>query len=172
MLRAGFELCARLLAFPYPVVVACDGHAVAMGAFLVLCADYRLGARGDYTLRANEVAIGLTLPRAAIAILRQRLTPAHFERAALLAEPYDPDASVAAGFLDQVVDADQLLPVALSRATQLAELDMDAHARAKPRVRQATLRAIRRGLARDLAELTVVGARRFVGAGRRSTTSS
>jgi len=44
-----------------------------MGALLVLCADYRLGARGDYSLRANEVAIGLTLPHAAIAVMRQRL---------------------------------------------------------------------------------------------------
>src|SRR5712671_4161796 len=31
MLRAGFELSARLLAFPTPVVIACPGHAIAMG---------------------------------------------------------------------------------------------------------------------------------------------
>src|SRR3954468_10810787 len=36
MVRTGFELAARLLAFPTPTVVACTGHAIAMGAFLVL----------------------------------------------------------------------------------------------------------------------------------------
>ena len=62
MLRAGFELAARLLAFPRPVVIACTGHAVAMGVFLLLCGDYRVGATGPYKITANEVAIGLTMP--------------------------------------------------------------------------------------------------------------
>jgi enoyl-CoA hydratase len=35
MLRAGLELAARLLAFPRPVVIACTGHVVAMGVFLL-----------------------------------------------------------------------------------------------------------------------------------------
>jgi enoyl-CoA hydratase/carnithine racemase len=43
MLRAGFELAERMLSFPMPVVIACTGHAVAMGAFLVLSGDYRIG---------------------------------------------------------------------------------------------------------------------------------
>src|SRR5262249_43091344 len=34
LVRTGFELSARLLAFPAPVVVACTGHAIAMGVFL------------------------------------------------------------------------------------------------------------------------------------------
>ena len=76
LLRAGFDLAARLLAFPTPIVVACSGHAVAMGAFLVLSGDYRIGARGPFKITANEVAIGITMPRAAVEICRQRLTPA------------------------------------------------------------------------------------------------
>src|ERR1700679_2164148 len=105
MLRAGFELAARLLAFPRPVVIACTGHAVAMGVFLLLCGDYRVGAAGPYKITANEVAIGLTMPRAAVEICRQRLTPAHFNRAVILAEAFTPGGAVAAGFLDQTVEA-------------------------------------------------------------------
>src|SRR5215472_632247 len=33
MLRAGFDLAERLLSYPRPIVIACTGHAVAMGAF-------------------------------------------------------------------------------------------------------------------------------------------
>ncbi|HUN31199.1 MAG TPA: enoyl-CoA hydratase-related protein [Trebonia sp.] len=66
MLRSGFELAARLLEFPQPVVIACTGHAVAMGVFLLLCGDYRVGATGPFKITANEVAIGLTMPRAAV----------------------------------------------------------------------------------------------------------
>ena len=64
MLKAGFELAERLLSFPTPVVVACSGHAIAMGSFLVLSADYRVGVSGEFRITANEVAIGLTMPRA------------------------------------------------------------------------------------------------------------
>src|SRR6185312_6230463 len=88
MLRAGFELAERMLSFPMPVVIACTGHAVAMGVFLVLSGDYRIGVAGRYKITANEVAIGITLPRAAIEICRQRLTPAHFSRATVPAEVF------------------------------------------------------------------------------------
>src|SRR5262245_19434325 len=42
MLREGFTLSHRLLSFSTPVVAACTGHAIAMGAFLLLSADYRI----------------------------------------------------------------------------------------------------------------------------------
>src|SRR5215472_8503195 len=50
MLRAGFELAERLLAYPRPVVIACTGHAIAMGAFVLLSGDYRVGAAGPYKI--------------------------------------------------------------------------------------------------------------------------
>ena len=116
MLRAGFALAERLLAFPMPVVIACPGHAVAMGVFVVLSGDYRIGVAGPYRITANEVAIGLTMPRAAVEICRQRLAPAHFNRAVILAEVYSPDDAVHAGFLDRVVAATELPDAARSAA--------------------------------------------------------
>ena len=63
----------RLLAFPPPVVTAVSGHDVAMGAFLVLSTDHRIGVQGaGHRIVANEVAIGLPLPRTATEVLRQR----------------------------------------------------------------------------------------------------
>src|SRR2546427_9993043 len=128
MLRAGFELAERMLSFPTPVLIACTGHAVAMGVFLLLSGDYRVGAAGPYRITANEVAIGLTMPRAAVEICRQRLTPAHFNRAVVLAEVFSPDDAVAAGFLDLVVPADALQDVAVSAAGLRAKLDINAQA--------------------------------------------
>jgi enoyl-CoA hydratase len=154
MVRAGFELAERLLSFPTPVVVACTGHAVAMGVFLVLSGDYRVGASGPYQLTANEVAIGITMPHAALAICRQRLTPAHFDRAVLLAEPFSPHDAVAAGFLDRVVDPAEVQDVARSVALRLATLDPRAHAESKRRARDAALRAVRAGMEADDAATT------------------
>ena len=153
MLRAGFELSERLLSFPTPVVVACPGHAMAMGVFLLLSGDYRIAAAGPYKIRANEVAIGMTMPRAAVEILRQRLTPAAFTRATLLSETFSPDNAVEAGLVDRVVDTIELMEVAHSTAAELAKLDMRAHAASKLRAREETLRALRAGIEADMAEL-------------------
>jgi enoyl-CoA hydratase len=152
LLRAGFDLAERLLAFPRPVLVACSGHAVAMGVFLVLSGDYRIGARGAYKLTANEVAIGMTMPRAAVEICRQRLTPACFNRAVVLAEVFPPEDAVAAGFLDRVVPPAELAQAAAGAAAQLASLDMDAHAATKLRARRLAGYALREAIDADDAE--------------------
>lgn len=162
MLRAGFELSARLLSFPRPVVAACPGHAIAMGVFLLLSTDYRIGTIGPFKFVANEVAIGLTMPRAAVAICRQRLAPAHFERAVMLSELYAPEAALPAGFIDRLVPAGELEQAARSVALELAKLDTKAHAATKLRARAKTLRAIRTGLHIDLAGLAVQGLQSYV----------
>ncbi len=149
MLRAGFDLAERVLAFPFPVIIGCTGHAVAMGVFLLLSGDYRVGAIGPYKITANEVAIGLTMPRAAVEICRQRLSPAHFNRATVLAEPFSPQTAVEAGFLDRIVDASELSEVLSGVASQLTQLDFEAHRATKQRVRRATLQAVHEAIEAD-----------------------
>jgi enoyl-CoA hydratase len=153
LVRGGFELAERVLSFPMPVAIACTGHAVAMGAFLLLSGDYRVGAAGPYKLTANEVAIGLTMPRAAIEVLRQRLPPAHLNRAVTLAEPFSPEEAVEAGFLDRVVEASELPHVVRSIAVRLCGLDMRAHVASKLRLRGNSLKAIRTAIDADHADL-------------------
>jgi len=153
MLRAGFELSYRLLSFPAPVVIACSGHALAMAVFLVLSGDYRLGADGAFRIGANEVAIGLTMPRAAIEVCRQRLAPAHFHRAVNNAEIYTPAAAVAAGFLDEVVAPEDLAARARERALALGALDRAAHRATKLRARHGALEALRAAIGTDDAEV-------------------
>jgi enoyl-CoA hydratase len=149
LVRTGFELAERILSFPAPVVVACSGHALAMGAFLVLSGDYRLGADGPFKIGANEVAIGITMPFFGVEICRQRLAPAHFNRAVVNAEIYRPADAVAAGFLDRVVPAAELDDVARATAAQLAKLDLGVHAASKLRARGHALQAVHAAIAAD-----------------------
>lgn len=141
--RTGFELCERLLAFPTPIVIACTGHAVAGGLFLLLSGDYRVAASGQFKYTANEAAIGLPIPTAAVEICRQRLSPAAFNRAIPLAEVFDPDDAVQAGIADRVVEPAELTAWALDVARRLRGLDPAAHLIAKQRVRSQALAAIR-----------------------------
>lgn len=153
MILAGFRLAAKILSFPMPVVIACTGHAVAMGAFLLLAGDHRIGTAGDYRIVANEVAIGLTMPHAAVEICRQRLTPAAFNRAVILAEPFTPEQAVSAGFLDQIVSTEEVLATARAAASRFAQLNADAHAASKLRARADALEAIAAGIDADEAGL-------------------
>lgn len=149
MLQGGFKLADRLLSFDTPVVMACTGHAVAMGVFLLLSGDYAVGAQGPYKIVANEVAIGLTMPYAAVEVCRHRLAPAHFNRAVLLAEVYDPEAAVPAGFLDTLAPPDQVVATAQAKAAELAQLDLKAHAGSKRRARGPALDALHAAMERD-----------------------
>ena len=153
MVIGGFELAARVLAFPRPVVVACTGHAIAMGSFLLLAGDCRIGTTNPAKFTANEVAIGLTMPRAALEVLRQRLTLAAFVRAAMLAEVFTPTNAVEAGVLDQVVPPLELAAVTREVATRLASLNAEAFAATKLRARADLLIALRAAIDTDAAEL-------------------
>lgn len=150
MLTLGATLCERVLSFPTPVVVACSGHAIAAGSFLPLAADTRIGVEGPYKLGLNEVKIGLTVPLFVIELARQRLAPAHFDRAVVSATMYDPQEAIAAGFLDRVVAADELRTVSLEAAEQLAGLDPEAHKATKLRARADSLKALRSAIEEEL----------------------
>ena len=156
MVLAGFRLGERMLGFPTPVVVACNGNAIAMGAFLLLSADYRIGTAGPYRIVANEVAIGITMPHFAVEVCRQRLTPSDFHRAVIQSESYTPDQGVAAGWLDRVVSAPELEASARTKVAELAKLNAAAHAATKLRARKPALQAIRHAIETDAAEFHTI----------------
>ncbi|MCH9695278.1 MAG: crotonase/enoyl-CoA hydratase family protein [Gammaproteobacteria bacterium] len=160
MLRLGYSLTARVLAYPYPLIVACNGHSLAMGVFLMLSADYIIGSRGDFKIAANEVAIGMTMPRVAAAMLHHRLTPAAFQRAVNLSEFFDVESALDAGFFDELVDPADLVERAENRAEHFKQLDDRAHTASKRRIRAALVRRIKFSVPFDLLDAALVGLRR------------
>ena len=160
MLKAGYGLPARILSYPCPVIAACNGHCLAIGVFTMLSADYVIGSRGDFKISANEVAIGMTMPRVAAAMLNHRLKPAAFQRAVTVSQFFDVDAAMDAGFFDELAEPDELMPQALERAEQFKQLDRKAHRVSKRRIRAKTIRRIRRGRWLDLLDAALVGLKR------------
>ncbi|HXX89642.1 MAG TPA: crotonase/enoyl-CoA hydratase family protein [Acidimicrobiales bacterium] len=150
MLTLGATLAERILAFPTPVVTACNGNALPAGAFLLMSADLRIGAEGPFRLGCNEVAIGLTIPWFAIELARHRLHPAAFDRTIVNATMFSPSEAVDAGLLDKVVDPEALRDASLAGAAELAELDMAAHAATKRRARAKVLAAVHEAIESEL----------------------
>ena len=139
LVTVGSMLARRMLSHPYPVIVACPGHAVAKGAFILLSADHRIGAEGSFTIGLNEVQIGLTMHHVGIELARDRLSKAAFQRSVINAEMFNPTTAKDAGFLDSVVAPDALLPSAQAMAQQFKKLNLKAHAGTKLKARKALL---------------------------------
>ena len=143
LLDRASELVLRLYGGPVPVVAACTGHAIAMGVFLLMACDTRIGAAGDFKLGANESVTGMTLPIFAVELARDRLSPRHQTRAMIQAFIYDPKGAVEAGYLDMLVEPDQVVAQAITIAGQLAKLPGHAYAYQKSAMRKPALDAIR-----------------------------
>ncbi|WP_350023788.1 crotonase/enoyl-CoA hydratase family protein [Pseudomonas protegens] len=153
LVTLGSTLARRLLSHPYPVIVACPGHAVAKGAFLLLSADYRIGVEGPFSIGLNEVQIGMTMHHAGIELARDRLRRSALHRSVINGEMFDPQSAVDAGFLDKVVAPDELQGSALAAARQLKKINMVAHKNTKLKVRKALLDALDNAIIQDQEHL-------------------
>ena len=142
-LLGGAPGCTEAIEAPVPIVASCSGHALAGGALLLLCADYRMGRTGPYRLGLNEVAIGMALPSFAVAVASHRIEHRFLTSATMFAEVASPGAGLGDG-LPRRAGVDPL-PRACSLAAELAGLPGDAFA--------ATKRRVWRGLRKELEAL-------------------
>jgi enoyl-CoA hydratase len=153
LVAAGSTLARRMLAHPFPIIVACGGHAVAKGAFILLSADYRIGVEGTFSIGLNEVQIGMTMHHVGIELARDRLRKSAFHRSVINGEMFDPQGAVDAGFLDKVVPAEQLLASAQAVAQQMKKINMTAHKNTKLKVRKALLETLDKAIELDQQQL-------------------
>lgn len=143
MVTRGFELLVRLYSFPLPLVAACTGHGVAMGAFIIMACDTRIGSRGNFKMSLPETAIGMELPPILLALTASRISPLHMTRVALQSEVYSPEKAVEAGFIDEVVEAESLDARCAEVAEKLTQLPQAQYATNKLAVRAGTLQAMK-----------------------------
>jgi enoyl-CoA hydratase len=156
LLGRGAELGLRLCEFPAPVVFGVTGHALAMGGILLCCADVRIGARGAFKLGLPEVRIGMPVPAFAVELCRDRLSPRWYTRSIQLAHSLSPDEALDAGFLDELVEPDEVTGRAAEIAGELAEAVHPGPFRVTRRtVRGDLVTGLRAALEEDLAAFSV-----------------
>lgn len=131
-----------LYAWPKPLVAAVNGHAIAGGLILALCADWRIVADVAMQISLAEVRVGVTYPVAALQIARAELAPPAARRLILLGETVDAAAAEALAIVDERVPAETLLARAIARAERHAGLPPQAFAIIKRELRAAELERI------------------------------
>lgn len=122
------ELVKALYEHPAPVVAWINGHAIAGGCVLALCADIRvMTAREGVRIGLNEVALGLRFPPLTFAMARARLTAPALERVLLESALYEAEDARALGLVDVVGEE----PVARMMMSKLASHPRDIYAATK-----------------------------------------
>ena len=139
LLDQASRLLVRVYGGPKPVVAACTGHAIAMGAFLLLACDTRIAATGDFRFGANETANNMILPAFGIALPRARLDNRRLVSAIIQAELFAPEDALAIGYVDRLVAQEAVVPMALETAARLAALPGAAYAANKRKLHQDTI---------------------------------
>jgi enoyl-CoA hydratase len=127
---------------PAPVIAAVNGHAIAGGCVLAMCADLRLMSAG--TIGLTELAVGVPFPVAALEVCGFAMGTS-VTRAALQANTIDADTALARGWVDAVVSNDELTSQAIATARELGQYSPAVYAATKQRLHQPSRAAIDAG---------------------------
>ena len=157
MLTGGAQLAKRVLSYPHPVIAACSGHAMAMGLFLLQCADVRIGLNAGATFQANEVLIGMTLPYFALEALRERVATPHLHLVGT-GLAYGGATAVQAGLLDEAVAPDALAAAVQAQVDRLKKAHPASFTATKQRLRASVLGALPAAIEKDKADWMRLGA--------------
>jgi enoyl-CoA hydratase len=103
-----------------PVVVAANGHAIAGGMELLLAGDIRVVAAGA-RLGLSEVRLGLIPAMGGTARLARQISPALAAEILLTGNPLTAERALAAGLVNRVAPADQVLGAAMEYAREIAD---------------------------------------------------
>lgn len=127
---------SRLLFCDRPLVTACNGHAIAGGCLVACCGDRRLGARGKGRVGVPELAVGVPFPPLAIELVRFSIGPRNLQRALYDAAVHSMEDALELGFIDELVEAEELEERAIEVARRLAVIPPTSFAFTKRRTRE------------------------------------
>lgn len=146
LVQRGMAMLVRLYEYPLPLIAACNGHAIGLGAFILLASDNRIGSTGSYQITLPETALSMPFTPVLLTLINDRVSTSQQTRTALQSSPLSPESAITAGFLDLLADPDELLTTAQAVAEKLAELPQAAYAANKRDLRAQSLAAMRTSL--------------------------
>jgi enoyl-CoA hydratase len=90
--------------FTKPFAVAVEGHAIAGGLVISMCADFIALGSGDYQVGLTELAVGIPFPRIAWEIVRLGVSPRALRKLVNEAGTHSPEEVFELGVGDVVTD--------------------------------------------------------------------
>ncbi len=113
-----------------------------MGIFLLLAADYRIGASGAFSFRLPETAIDIPFNPALRILAKTHIDPLHHSRAIIQSEVYKPEEAAKIGIVDEVCEPDQVMERAIAKLKELYELPAASYEVNKHYIREEVIEII------------------------------
>jgi len=118
-------LMGRIITLPIPSICAINGHAFGAGFMLSLCHDVRIMREDRGFLCANEIQLGMSIPRPELALFRHKIPANSFFETVQLSKRWTGPNALEAGIVQHVSPIDKLIETARAKAEELAPLATD-----------------------------------------------
>ena len=118
-------LMGRIITLPIPTICAINGHAFGAGFMLALSHDVRIMREDRGFLCANEIQLGLKIPRPELALFRHKIPANSFFETVQLSKRWTGPDALEAGIIQSISTIDNLVEIAKLKAEELAPLATD-----------------------------------------------
>ena len=118
-------LMGRMITLPVPTICAINGHAFGAGFMLSLSHDVRVMREDRGFICANEIQLGMKIPRPELALFRHKIPANSFFETVQLSKRWTGPDALNAGIVQAVGSIEELQEMALRKAEELAPLAAD-----------------------------------------------
>jgi enoyl-CoA hydratase/carnithine racemase len=115
-------LMGRFITLPIPTVCAINGHSFGAGFMFALSHDVRIMREDRGFLCANEMQLGLPIPRPELALFKHKIPANAFFETVQLSKRWTGSDALETGIVQEVSSFEKLPEVALIKAQELAPL--------------------------------------------------
>ena len=116
------NLMGRVITLPIPTVCAVNGHSFGAGFMFALSHDVRIMREDRGFMCANEMQLGLPIPRPELALFKHKIPANAFFETVQLSKRWTGADALDAGIVQGVSSFEELPEVALKKAEELAPL--------------------------------------------------
>lgn len=115
-------LMGRFITLPIPTICAINGHTFGAGFMFALSHDVRIMREDRGFLCANEMQLGLPIPRPELALFKHKIPANAFFETVQLSKRWTGSDALNAGIVQGVNSYEELPEAALKKAEELAPL--------------------------------------------------
>ncbi len=119
------HLMGRFITLPLPTVCAINGHAFGAGFMLALTHDVRIMREDRGFLCANEMQLGLSIPRPELSLFKHKIPANAFYETVQLSKRWTGTDALEAGIVQATSSFEELPELAVKKAEELAPLATD-----------------------------------------------
>jgi len=135
-------MISDLVSFPKPLVAAITGHSPAGGCVLAICCDYRVMAKGRFTIGLNEIPIGIVLPETIFHLYSFWIGQHKAYQYLLEGELLNPAEALSVGLIDELVEENKVQIIAEQKLKKYLTFDSDTWQNSKMNIRKELIKKL------------------------------